>query len=230
MTPPASPVDQVGSHRELLERTGGDPYARWGVSTALPSPVYALGTAAAFVRDNPRRGRRSLTVFGPAGGVELLFIALVEAGVHQQLAVNSVSVPQSAEPVVHRHLSVSGGGDWDWMWTTTAPAVTPQKRRIVSLDDTTDAQEILRFSGAHSPTAEGDPGGGITQLWLGIRDDSGDLIGCGALQRLASGYPHLAGITVHSAHRGRGLGQRHQRGPDPGSRAGRRRVHPGDVL
>ena len=201
------PFALLSSHGELLDRTAGDPYARWGVPATRPGPVYALGAAAALVRDNPRRGRRSLTVFGPTGGVELLFIALVEAGIHQQLAVSSVSVPQSAEPVVHRHLSVSGGGDWDWMWTTTAPAATPQERRIVSLDDTTDAQEILRFSGVHSPTAEGDPGEGITQLWLGIRDDSGDLIGCGAMQRLASGYPHLAGITVHTAHRGRGLGR-----------------------
>src|SRR5699024_6290076 len=95
---------------------------------------------------------------------------------------------------------------WEWMWTQQAPPPLIAEARLLRLDDVADATEILDFSAAHSPTAEGEPGTGLSEVWIGARDEAGRLIAAGAMQRLPSGVPYLAGIVVHTAHRGQGLG------------------------
>ncbi|MBZ2199464.1 GNAT family N-acetyltransferase [Occultella gossypii] len=105
-------------------------------------------------------------------------------------------------------LTVAGSGRWDFLWTE----VPPDERAsaavdLLELDDTADAARIEVFARSHNPGFEGFPGRGFATLWLGAADDHGDLIAVGSLHELASGAPHLAGIVVHTDHRGRGIGR-----------------------
>ena len=43
--------------------------------------------------------------------------------------------------------------------------------------------------------------------WLGARDETGRLIGCGTVHDTATGVGHLARLVVDPAVRGRGLGR-----------------------
>ena len=92
------------------------------------------------------------------------------------------------------------------MWTDTPPGPTSADDRLITLDDTTDVAEITNLL-AENPRSEGYPGTGRAEVWLGIRDESGALVSCGAVHRLDSGTAHLAGIHTAERVRGRGLGR-----------------------
>ncbi|WP_353651076.1 GNAT family N-acetyltransferase [Nakamurella sp. A5-74] len=101
------------------------------------------------------------------------------------------------------------GGEWDWMWTGDAPVDHPQEAHLVELDDCDDAAELEALNRADSPTAESQPGTGLTELWIGARvpGPSGPrIVAAGALHRTPSGAPHLAGIVTASTARGQGWG------------------------
>lgn len=199
----------IASHGELLALTQGDPYVRWGVPDPLPGTCLQLGDAVAV----ERRGRRHGFVVWPRPGaadpttsVGDLLTALGAEGHLRRTGVRSLSVPQAYGALLADRYRVGPGGDWDWMWTTTAPPVRPHEHRLVELDDTADAQEIDRFSRLHSPRGEGQAGIGRAVLWLGLRDPDGALAAVGAMERLPSGIPHLAGIVTAGQRRGEGLG------------------------
>lgn len=104
-------------------------------------------------------------------------------------------------------------GDWSyhdqWVWLgTKALAREPEPRwAIVELDDTDDADEINEFGMRHNPRFEGDPGKGITDIWLGVREpETGRLLGIGGVHRTANGHGNLGGYVVDEACRGTGIG------------------------
>jgi ribosomal protein S18 acetylase RimI-like enzyme len=102
-----------------------------------------------------------------------------------------------------------GSGRWDFLWTEVVPELGDPGAAVelVELDDRDDALDLGRFGRTHNPEFEGFPGRGFATLWLGARDAAGRLLGIGAVHRLATGIPHLSGIVVHGAHRGRGVGR-----------------------
>jgi ribosomal protein S18 acetylase RimI-like enzyme len=70
-----------------------------------------------------------------------------------------------------------------------------------------DLPELIALLGEHNPGTDGKPGRLPGQTWLGLRDPAGTLIACGVIESNIAGRPLLSGITVHTAHRGRGLGR-----------------------
>lgn len=204
------PLRPVHSHRDLVGLTHGDPFVRWGVPDPFQGVVLAGRGAVAVERMSTRRHGMWLIPLpdpDPESGLDDLLSRLRGEDRVARLGVRGLSVPQPYAGVLAAHFDLAGGGEWDWMWTTTAPGPTPGEEDLVELDDRADAAELTDFSIRHSPTGEGDPGTGLTRLWIGLRDRSGALVAAGGVQHLASGAPHLAGIVVHGSHRGRGLGR-----------------------
>lgn len=201
----------VGTHARLLEHSGDDPYVRWGVPDPLPGLALALpGGAVAVERVG---GRRHGFVLWPvpgaadqSGALRRLLRHLEEGGHRARTGATGLSVPQQHAAVLADLYRLGAGGDWEWMWTTRAPAAQPGEDRLIELDDAHDAEEITAFSVLHNARGEGHAGTGAAERWLAVRDAAGALVAVGAMQRLPSGLPHLAGIVTHDRHRGTGLG------------------------
>lgn len=180
-----------------------DPFIRWDLANPHGSDIWVLGDAVAFERSSHTRHIHGISVLGGADVPELLDGVLAELPPQ----VNGVAVERQHLPLLEERLGarLGQGGNWDWMWTTQAPPVLPGEARLVELDDTRDARNILSLNEIGNPTAESDPGGGRTQVWLGTWED-GELVGAGAIHLTPGGVPHLAGIVIHPEMRGRGLG------------------------
>ncbi len=202
-------LEPVTSHAHALDLSGGDPWVRWNIPVQPSWRMWRSEHALAV----ERMGRRhSLTIIplpaasDPDEAVAELATQASRDGIIAEYGIAGLSVPQASLGAVQSVLDLHPGGDWDWMWTTTTPVNIPGADRVVELDDVADAEEIAALSAHHSPTSEGEPGTGVSERWVGVRDLGGDLTAAGAMQRLGSGIPHLAGIVVHSDHRGTGLG------------------------
>lgn len=201
-------LERIHHHDHALALSENDPWVRWALARPLTGTVWhGPGTLAV-----ERQGRRHSLVLIPLPSapdadqaMDQSIAAIVDGEHLQRLGVASVTVPQQHLDVLQRHLDVGAGGDWEWMWTQHRPARLPAEDDVVTLDDRDDAEQIETLSREHSPTAEGEPGTGRTDLWLGVRGSDG-LIAAGAMQRLPSGIPYLAGIVVHTNFRGQGLG------------------------
>jgi ribosomal protein S18 acetylase RimI-like enzyme len=83
----------------------------------------------------------------------------------------------------------------------------PGQERVEVLDQSHRAA-LIAFLDAHNPRTHGQPFARPRQLWVGVRDRRGDgeLVAIGCSEPNPAGTPHLAGITVDPALRGRGLG------------------------
>ncbi|WP_163544178.1 GNAT family N-acetyltransferase [Occultella kanbiaonis] len=194
----------------LLARSGYDPYVRW----ATPADVIAAAGEHGWVCVAPWRpsghwgGAAVVAPDAPADAeseaLELLAASARERGV----PIDWFSTAAGRELRAPAPLTVVGSGRWDFLWTEVPPVESPSSAvDLLELDDTADAARIEVFARLHNPGFEGFPGRGFATLWLGVADDQGDLIAVGSLHELASGAPHLAGIVVHTDHRGRGLGR-----------------------
>lgn len=180
-----------------------DAFARLDPPAALDA-AYALGETVGWLRISMTR-RPTFTAWGL--DVAGLLDALAGRGALAGLTTGWITVPRRDFGVVEERFAVSAGGDWDWMWTDGIPAVVAGEERLIGLDDTADAAEIAAFAARENPRFEGHPGTGRSEHWLGVRDDAGDLVACGAVQRLASGVGHLSGILTAERVRGQGLGR-----------------------
>lgn len=195
---------EVASRADLVTLTGdGDVFAR--LDPAADVWGWALGSTVGVMRASAARAP-SLFVWGPQVGAFL--DALIEREMLTRHAIGGVSVPRPEAQQITQRFEVLGGGDWDWMWTTRRTGDTHTAgHRIVELDDTRDCEEITALAAVENPRFEGFPGTGHSEVWLGVRDDAGALIACGAVQRLPAGTAHLGGILVAAAHRRHGLGR-----------------------
>ena len=103
----------------------------------------------------------------------------------------------------------TGSGRWAMLSTRTVPppAPVPDGLRVVTLDDTADAARLEAFGHGHNADFEGFPGRGFSLLWRAVVDADGQQVAIGALHELDTGIPHLSGLVVDPAHRGRGLGR-----------------------
>lgn len=101
------------------------------------------------------------------------------------------------------HLRPTRQDDWDFLWTRTPPPPVPGEERVVPLDRRHDDEITAVIEEAH-PGSTTRPGDGRVRGWYGIFDGT-RLVACGA-DRSRGDIGFLAGITVASAHQGRGLG------------------------
>lgn len=212
-------MHRLTSHRDLLDRSGGDPWVRWAVPDPLRTEVWVQENVAMVERVGRRRGfwvaplRPGMPqVLNPArlaeegGRVREALTALRDEGHLERLGSQSVSVVQEHGEVAHEVLPLGPGGDWDWMWTATPPPPVVGHRLVV-LDDTTDADELTAFSHAHNPRVWTEIGTGKVRHWVGVRSADGTLLAVGGAEAEETGVPHLAGIVTHVGHRGQGLGR-----------------------
>lgn len=201
---------RVDDHAALLRITGDDPYVRWGVPDPLPAPALFVPGAVAVERHGRRRGYWVWPLDDardPAAAVGYAVQALVDGGHLERPEVDSLSIAQPYAAAAAGVVDLASGGDWDWMWTTTPPPQEPGEEDLVELSDTADVREISAMIARHNPRAWAQPGTGRTELWLGLRDERGELVVIGGMERLDTGVPHLGGILTASELRGRGLGR-----------------------
>lgn len=185
-----------------------DPFVVGDLPAGAVESGWRHGSALAVHRLPPLNRPLSMLLLGPADDLQELVAQLLRDGELDD--VGGVTIERHAfEPVVAQFLSagveLGAGGDWDWMWTKTPPRALDGEQEIIELEDIADADEIRGFYATANPGAESQPGEGVAQLWLGVRGRSG-LIAAGSLHSTPAGYPHLTGIAVDPAARGRGLG------------------------
>jgi RimJ/RimL family protein N-acetyltransferase len=203
-------VRRVDRHAELLGLTGHDPYVRWGVPDPLPAPALLVSGAVAVERQGRRHGFWVWpleSAADPAAAVRSALSELLAGGHLDRPEVAGLSIAQPHVGAAAGLVELTDGGDWEWMWTTTAPPREPGEEDLVELSDSSDAPEIADMIARHNPRAWTEPGTGRTELWLGLRDESGELVVVGGMERLDTGVPHLAGILTATGLRGRGLGR-----------------------
>ncbi|RZU74771.1 FR47-like protein [Micromonospora kangleipakensis] len=193
-------ADQALTGRDaLLAATGHHPYARH-----------------ALWRDREARGwRRDGTVGwllppeqGPAGGALGapgpaldVFAGLVADGVLRP--GQWLHLPRADRDEVTARLTVARLDEWDFLWTTAAPPRQPEEERVVRLTEA-DHPALAALIEESFPTTTSRPGDPRIVDWYGIRD--GDrLVACGA-DRSRGDVGFLAGLTVATDRRGRGLG------------------------
>jgi len=202
---PAETVVRLTSWEQLQAAAGDDAFVRYDVGPAFAGG-WAVDGAVAFVRPTPSR-RLSLALLGGAPGVALLLSSLAaDPEVLGGRRPTAVSLPVELEPLLHQHFRAMGGADWEWFWTTAAPSFVPGEQDLTVLDNCADAEELAAFLAEVSPSASARPGDAGNERWVGVRDDGGALVACGAMQRTVGGSPHLAGIAVRPDRRGEGLG------------------------
>jgi ribosomal protein S18 acetylase RimI-like enzyme len=169
----------TGGHATVTGYAGGALLA-W-VSAGTAGPVgCALGPAPAAVRL-----LAALRGDGPLAGAAWLHL------------------PRADRRMLATHLPVSRHDDWEFRWSTTPPPPRPDEERVVRLRvaDEPAVADLLRTAFPDSTSWPGDP---QVRAWYGVRD-GGAVVACGA-DRSRGGVGFLAGVAVHPAHRGRGLG------------------------
>ncbi len=194
---------------DLLGLTDRHPVLVWDVGTGVTGGGWAALDGAETAVVFPRRSDHGIRGVATLGGPRALDALFADTRVRDWFAgsgAHHLSAPRRHQHVVARHLELGDrGGDWDWMWTTTAPPTAPGEDDVVTLDQS-DREELTAFLAAHSPRTHGQPFARPGQWWVGLRDDTGRLLACGAAEPSQAGTPTLAGIATDTGLRRRGLG------------------------
>lgn len=196
-------------HEALLRASGDDPY----VELAIPRDCLAVLGEHGWAAMHPWRPTGH---WGGAAIVDHDAPPDTESQALEALLRQSPDTPlewfstrAGRELTAPENFRITGGGSWDFLSTRQMQPVPdlPRELRLVELDDAADAAQLEEFGRGHNPEFEGFPGHGYGVLWLGLRDAEGALVGIGGMHLLAAGAPHLSGIVVDRAQRGRGLGR-----------------------
>lgn len=187
---------------ELVRLVPGDDFLRYAVPAVLPVPAYVCGGAAG-VRHPATRGGTALTLLGSPRAIDRWLDAT--AAVVDLTRLHYVSVAAAALSVVAPRLDLTRGGDWEWMSIHTTPPPLEQEQLLVGLGPG-DLGEVKALLAVENSRTDARPGERYNERWVGARDASGALVACGVREDGPGGYPELAGITVRSDQRGRGLG------------------------
>ncbi len=188
-----------------MRRSRDDPYVVCEVTSDGVGLVGPLGWVALHTEDDGRAGATAVLDTPPdqqAGAA--LSAAIEHLAAERGHRLTWLTTPDGAElPLAARW---QRGGHWVWMSTTE---LTPDMGGwlLVELDDMADEAELRGFALPINPLWEGDPGLGRNRFWLGARDATGKLIGCGTVHDTYAGVGHLAGLVVDPAVRGQGLGR-----------------------
>ncbi len=185
-----------------------DPFLVGDLPKDALAQAWREGEALAVRRIPPMRRGPSMLMLGPIEDLGPLVSRLIAADALRGMSGITVErhlLAQIQVLLTGAGSTVEAGGDWDWMWTSEQPAACNGEQQVVQLDEESDLDAILALYALANPHAESQPGEGVTDVWLGVRDDSG-LAAVGALHRTPAGYPHLTGITVSPEARGGGWG------------------------
>lgn len=200
---------QLHSKAEILDVSGPDMMLECDLPDDYDGPAFALRRAVAVVRRTTRTRETSLLLGGDTSAVPRLMTALVDGGILADLSPRFVTVPRDAFEPVARLVPLTRGDDWDWMWTREPPPPVAGEHGLVRLGE--ECQAALKsFLAEHNPRTHGAPFARDGQTWLGRLDPTvaahAGIVACGSVEPSGGGRPHLAGITVAPAARGRGLG------------------------
>jgi GNAT superfamily N-acetyltransferase len=188
---------------EPSDRT--DAYLRWNVRPGTVLDEWHAGGATALLQVG-RTGVPTLTAVGSPGEAADLLVQVLGAGAE----VGRVTLPRGTLPLLPDPLPgplvVGEGADWDWMWTDAAPAPQPGEADVLPLPDDEHHRGLLdALLDAASPRTSVRPGDPQVRTWWGVAE-AGRLVACAAHIEIVHGVPHLAGVAVLPARRGRGLG------------------------
>ncbi len=207
---PTSGAEQVDGFRRLRSTAEvrsfdpSDPFLRWEIPADYVGPAYIFGGALVLTRRTQTRGP-GMAVIGPPDDVATLLDRVIAAGRLAEFSTTNLASDEGCFAVVAERFELGPGGDWNWMWTESAPP-GPADEPVEVLGEA-DLSALIALLGEHNPDTDGKPGRLPGQTWLGLRDPAGTLIACGVIESNIAGRPLLSGITVHTAHRGGGLGR-----------------------
>ncbi|WP_353953539.1 GNAT family N-acetyltransferase [Knoellia sp. S7-12] len=206
MSPTPVDVERLSSREALVVASGGHPVIRYDTGAGLLLPSLGLtGTSAVAWAQTWPDERRGVQLLGSHDELAALLASPSFPEWFTEHDPVHVTAPRDSYAAVDGVLPVRGGNTWDWMWTVTPSATLPAEARVERiLDDERDA--LVEFLRLHNPTTHATPFARPTQQWVVVRDDSGLLIGSGCSEPGNARIPLLGGITVDTAHRGRGLG------------------------
>jgi len=196
-------LSRLATHAELLEATHGSAFVRWDIPHTLEGTAYGLGHAVALLRRTHTR-RLGLLVMGPAEEAGTLAATLRTEGL-LPAELGGITVSRAAIEAVEPQFPVAEASEWEWMCATREPPTVPAEADLEPLD-VHDQPAIERLLATDNPGTDARPFAHPGQEWVGARDSGGGLTACGVREPNVAGHPILAGITVASAHRGRGLG------------------------
>ncbi|MEH0845568.1 GNAT family N-acetyltransferase [Micromonospora sp. CPCC 205711] len=193
-------ADQLLTGRDtLLAATGHHPYARHALWRARDARGWRRdGTVGWLLPPEQPPAGGALGAPGPALDV---FTGLVADGTLRP--GQWLNVPRADRAEVTGRLTVARLNEWDFLWTAAPPPPQPEEERVVRLTES-DYPALVTLIEDSFPTTTSRPGDPHIVDWYGIRD--GDrLVACGA-DRSRSDIGFLAGLTVATDRRGRGLG------------------------
>ncbi|WP_446219806.1 GNAT family N-acetyltransferase [Micromonospora sp. IBHARD004] len=193
-------ADQVLTGRDaLLAATGHHPYARHALWHDPEARGWRRDGAVGWLLP-PEQGPAGGALGAPGPALDV-FAGLVADGVLRE--GQWLHLPRADRDEVTARLTVARLDEWDFLWTTAAPPRQPAEERVVRLTEA-DHPALAALIEESFPTTTSRPGDPRIVDWYGIRD--GDrLVACGA-DRSRGDVGFLAGLTVATDRRGRGLG------------------------
>ncbi|MFI6241975.1 GNAT family N-acetyltransferase [Micromonospora sp. NPDC050795] len=194
--------DQVLQDRSaVLAAVGHHPFARHALGRAGPVRAYQRDGAVLWVVP-PEHGPAGCAI-GPAEPALEICVALAADGMFQSGQRPHLHLPRHDRGLLVDRLAVTEHSDWDFHWTDTAPPAQPDEQPVVRLT-AADQPALAALVEESFPTSTSRPGDPRVVDWYGIW--AGDrLVACGA-DRSQGDIGFLAGLTVASDQRGRGLG------------------------
>jgi GNAT superfamily N-acetyltransferase len=175
-----------------------DPFVRHQLDHSGVEAVWRHDDALVVQGGRPRHDATGpvFTAFGPANSLAPLMAEVAEEAA-PAYRVTVVAHAAAHLPPTWRHRDPHR---WHWMLTRSMP---PGPGLPVEEVDATDEVEALLDLA--QPDAHARPGTPGIESWLGVRE-RGALVAVGALLRQPDGTGHLRAVSVHPAHRGRGVG------------------------
>ncbi|MGC1212633.1 MAG: GNAT family N-acetyltransferase [Micromonospora sp.] len=193
-------ADQVLDGRDaILEAAGHHPYVRHSLWRGHEPRGWRRDGAVVWLLP-PEHGPAGGALGAPGPAIDV-FAGLAADGVLR--AGQWLHLPRTVPGELTGRLAVTRLDEWDFLWTTAPPPRQPEEERVVRLTEA-DHPALAALIEESFPTTTSRPGDPRIVDWYGIRD--GDrLVACGA-DRSRGDIGFLAGLTVATDRRGRGLG------------------------
>lgn len=193
-------ADQVLEGRDaILAAAGRHPYVRNALARDEVPRGWRRDDAVGWLL-RAEHGPRGGAIGAPGPAVEV-FAGLVARGALRP--GQWLHLPRLDPAALPGRLAVARHDEWDFLWSAAAPPRQPDEERVVRLAGA-DHPALTALIDEAFPSTTSRPGDPRIVDWYGIRD--GDrIVACGA-DRSRGDIGFLAGLTVASDRRGRGLG------------------------
>ncbi|MFE2373295.1 GNAT family N-acetyltransferase [Streptomyces sp. NPDC059398] len=169
------------------------------ISPSWSGPAWTFAGAVAYGTGTPDEPDSAITVVGTPDAAAALVRTLLA---DREEPPYVITVPRETSLDVEPETEPE---EWELMVVHEPPPAQPGEDRVTVVDDS--RQEISALLAVASPDHSVRPGHPKTDRWMGIRDESGQLVSVGALLRQGGGrIPYLASIATLPTARGQGLG------------------------